>query len=82
MVFSPDGKTLAAGFHGGIEGDGVVLLDLAARNRLADQPLPVKEGFVHSVAFSPDGKILAAGFTRQVGGGGGVVLWDATGAND
>ena len=34
--------------------------------RLADDPLPVSEGRVRSVAFSPDGKTLAAGF----GGGG------------
>ena len=35
--------------------------------RLADDPLPVKEGHVQSVAFSPDGKTLAAGY--GVGGG-------------
>ena len=35
--------------------------------RLADDPLPVKEGDVQSVAFSPDGKTIAAGY-RVVGG--------------
>ena len=52
----------------------MVLWDVATRKRLADDPLPVKEGGVESVAFSPDGKTLAAGYRRR--GGGGVVLWD------
>ncbi len=63
VAFSPDGKTIAAGY-GGSRGDGggVVLWDAAARKRLADEPLAVKEGDVGSVAFSPDGKTLAAGY--------------------
>ena len=76
MAFSPDGKTLAAGYGVGGVGGGVVLWDVAARKRLADDPLPVKEGSVQSVAFSPDGKTLAAGYGVGVGVGGGVVLWD------
>ena len=77
VAFSPDGKTLAAGYGvvGGV--GGVVLWDAAARKRLADEPLAVKEGDVSSVAFSPDGKTLAAGYGGVGGGGGGVVLWDA-----
>ena len=45
MAFSPDGKTIAAGYdsHGG-DGGGVVLWDVAARKRLVDEPLSVKEG--------------------------------------
>ncbi len=73
MAFSPDGKTIAAGYEVTRVG-GVVLWDLAARKRLGDEPLPVKEGKVRSVAFSPDGKTIAAGF--YVYGIGGVVLWD------
>jgi WD40 repeat protein len=53
---------------------GVVLWGMAARERLLEGPLPVKEGEVRSVAFSPDGKTLAAGFRSGVEGG--VVLWD------
>jgi hypothetical protein len=49
----------------------VVLWDVAARRRLSDAPLAVKEGYVRSVAFSPDGKALAAG-----AGPDGVVLGD------
>ncbi len=77
VAFSPDGKTLAAGYQVtlGLKGGGVVLWDLAARKRLGDEPLPVKEGGVRSVAFSPDGKTLAAGL-HSVNGVGGVVLWD------
>jgi len=67
VSFSPDGKTIAAGY--GVAG-GVVLWDVAARQRHA--PLPVKEGYVTGVAFSPDSKTIAAGY----GGGGGVVVWD------
>jgi WD40 repeat protein len=52
---------------------GVVLWDVGTHKRLTDEPLPVKEGKVRSVAFSPDGEILAAEFD---GPRAGVVLWD------
>jgi hypothetical protein len=74
VAFSPDGKALAAGYGGGIGGGGgVVVWDVAARQRLSVPPLPVNGVFVSSVAFSPDGKALAAGC------GVGVVLFDARG---
>jgi WD40 repeat protein len=83
VAFSPDGKTIAAGYDVGgvvvVGVGGVVLWDVATRKRLSDDPLPVKEGFVRSVAFSPDRKTIAAGYgvvVVGVGGGGGVVLWD------
>ena len=75
MAFSPDGKTIAAGYGVDAGDGGVVLWDVAARKRLADEPLPVKEGDVRSVAFSPDGKTIAAGYGGS-GDVGGVVLWD------
>jgi WD40 repeat protein len=80
VAFSPDGKTIAAGYAGRYAGDGggMVLWDAANRKRLVDAPLGVKEGFVSSVAFSPDGKTIAAGYEVDRGGGG-VVLWDAAG---
>ncbi len=63
VVFSPDGKTIAAGFAGeGMLSGGVVFWDAASCKRLADAPLDVKEGGVGSVAFSRDGKIIAAGY--------------------
>jgi WD40 repeat protein len=71
VAFSLDGKPLAAGW-GVRGGGGVVLWEVAGRRRLSQDPLPVKEGEVSSVAFSPDGKTLAAGC-------GGVVLWEVSG---
>ncbi|MBV8676348.1 MAG: hypothetical protein JO355_04160, partial [Planctomycetaceae bacterium] len=75
VAFSPDGKTLAAGFVVIGGSSGVVLWDAQWCTRLQAEPLPVAEGEVASVAFSPDGKTLAAGYAAG-GGRGGVVLWD------
>ncbi len=76
VAFSRDGKTIAAGYGVG-GGGGVVLWDVAARKRLAADPLPVKEGNVTGVSFSPDGKTIAAGYDGVVVRGvGGVVMWD------
>jgi hypothetical protein len=71
VAFNPDGKTIAAEYHGG----GVVLWEVATRRRL-DDPLVVQEGKVSSVAFSPDGQTIAAGYHAPGDRGGGVVLWD------
>ncbi len=76
VAFSPDDRTLAAGYYGAIWG-GVVLWEIPGQKRLADVPLPVEEGHVGGVGFSPDGKTLAAGFGD--GKVGGVVLWDIPG---
>jgi WD40 repeat protein len=78
LAFSPDGKTLAAGYGrpGGAASGGVVLWDAGRRARLADEPLAVPEGNVYGLAFSPDGKTLAADYGVSGSGGGGVVLWD------
>jgi len=73
VAFSPDGKTLAAGYDRFLRG-GVVLWDVGRRERLAGTPLAVAESGVRSVAFSPDGKTLATGLASA--GGGGVALWD------
>ncbi len=72
MAFSPDGKTLAAGFQAFYSG-GVVLCDTAGRKLLAEIPIPLKEGGVWAVAFSPDGKTLATGYAGPRGGGAGSV---------
>ena len=62
VAFSPDGKTLAAGYGAAAAAAAWCCGTRPARKRLADEPLAVKEGDVTSVAFSPDGKTLAAGY--------------------
>ena len=79
VAFSPDGKTLAAGYYAVLASSGgVVLWDVAERKRLAEGPLAVITGRVYSMAFSPDGTTLAAGFG---GGDRGVELWDVAERN-
>ena len=67
VAFSPDGKTIAAGYNLAAAG-GVVLWDAASRKRLVDEPLLVNEGRVQTVAFSPDGNIIAAGYSHRGAG--------------
>ncbi|MCM3885704.1 TIR domain-containing protein, partial [Frankia sp. R82] len=69
VVFSPDGRTLAAGS----DDDTVTLWDMADRgapHRLGT-PLTGPTGSVSSVVFSPDGRTLAAGSDDDT-----VTLWD------
>lgn len=63
VAFSPDGKTLAAGFNE----KGVVLFDLPSGQVSATINRP-NQSFL-GVAFSSDGKVLGCG-------GRGVMLWD------
>ena len=79
VAFSPDGKTLAAGYGSGLgkpQVDGVALWDVATRKRQPNLSLTASDGSVESLAFSPDGKTLAAGCMIQRTLTGGVVLWD------
>ena len=70
VAFSPDGETVAAAYVRDFAHGGIVLWDVAARKRLAEEPLLAKEGGATGVAFSPNGKTIAARLLR------GVVLWD------
>ena len=80
MVFSPDGKSVAAGasYTGG-KPDVVRLWDVARRQEL---PAHRTESAINSVAFSPDGKILALGGAAPAAPGekgpGEIILWDVT----
>jgi WD40 repeat protein len=78
VALSRDGTTMAAGYRRADGVGGVILWDLATRQRLVDAPLLAGECHVWSVALSHDGKTIAAGFGRIGLGvqGGGVVLWD------
>ena len=69
VAFSPDGKTIAAGYGGRDYGrrGGVVLWNAAAHSRLAEDPHLVPEGSVASIAFGPDGKTVAAGCEGSLG---------------
>jgi WD40 repeat protein len=75
VAFSPDGKTLTAGYGGqGVDGVGrIVLWDLGGRQCLVDAPLPDAAGNLSGAALSADGKTLAVGYN------GGMMLWDMDG---
>ncbi len=68
LLFSPDGKTLAA-MSSGTTGSGIIqLFDVTTRQPI-DSPLGGEESFA-SMAFSPDGKFMALGNTVGV-----IDLW-------
>ena len=69
VAFSPDGKTIAAGYGG--RGRRRCAVGRGRAKRWG-QSSPREGGLCPGVAFSPDGKTIAAGY----GVGGGVVLWD------
>ena len=87
VVYSPDGKTIAAGFGGpdsissGRPG-GVVFWDADTPHQSRARQLDVKEGEVVNVDYSNDGRTIATAYhvLKPLGGlegRGGVVLWDA-----
>jgi WD40 repeat protein len=72
VAFGRGGKTLAAGYRG-----GVMLWDVEGSARLIDKSLVVREEGVRAVAFSPNGVTLAAGYNGPgQGWDGEVTLWD------
>jgi WD40 repeat protein len=79
VVFSPDGRTLAAGTT-----DGTVLLwDVTDPGRPTAPALPLDgQDGVGPLAFSPDGRILASGSdgsgTDEGPAVGNIQLWDVT----
>jgi WD40 repeat protein len=77
IIYSPDGKTLAAGTWSGT----IILWDAATRQPIG-APLTGHTKSVISVAFSPDGKTLASGSSGSCGEPsykctqGEIILWD------
>jgi WD40 repeat protein len=78
VVFSPDGKTLAALVSGRADGTGVLLWRFGGRPQLLDEQISVAEGDIHSLGFAPGGALLAVGYSAGAPEGSGVVLWDLT----
>jgi WD40 repeat protein len=70
LVFSPDGRVLAAGDNGG----QLVLWDVARRSRVA--VLSTGFGRVIDLAFRADGRNLVVGGTDRDHGGPGAVIID------
>jgi WD40 repeat protein len=68
VAFSPDGRTLAVVYHG-MPG-GVVLWDIARRQRLAEARHQGSEFGFDSLAFSPDGRTIVGGDVN------GLSEWD------
>ncbi|WP_031040960.1 WD40 repeat domain-containing serine/threonine protein kinase [Streptomyces sp. NRRL F-5650] len=71
VAYSPDGKTLVAGYRRDLEG-GLVFWDVSSGQyrELATERVRSKETFgVSGLAFSPDGRTLACAY-------GGVEVWD------
>jgi WD40 repeat protein len=69
IVFSPDGRTVAAG------GDGVILIWDTKARKLLGAPILQQKDRIWGVAFSPDGRLLASAGNTSFG------LWDSrTGA--
>jgi WD40 repeat protein len=82
VVFSADGKTLAAGYFLYSSPDGgVALWHLAERRFRVDESLRAADGPLTSMLLSLDGKTLAAGFSPSSPsrGDGEVLVWDVAG---
>ncbi|MFF3127070.1 hypothetical protein ACFVRD_33290 [Streptomyces sp. NPDC057908] len=75
LAFSPDGRTLAAGWHAGL----VSLWDVTHPDDVKPAKAPLNldcpDVFSHRVAFSPDGHTLAAACDDDAGT---ISLWDTT----
>ena len=79
VAFSPDGKTLAAGYGGVGGGGGVVLWDAAGREAAGGRAARREGGRRYERGLQPRRQDPRRRIRRRRGGGGGVVLWDAAG---
>ena len=77
MAFSPDGKTLAAGYQNGT----AYLWNLATRSPRTILTAPTSTTSIDAIAFSPDGKTLATAAYDNLASTDTTYLWDvATGS--
>ena len=80
LALSADGKIVAVGYlneRPSSRSSGVVLWDLASRERLVAAPLSVM-GWIQSMGFSLDGKTIGVGYITFHPRERRVMLWDVT----
>ncbi|MFF8913908.1 AAA family ATPase [Streptomyces sp. NPDC015032] len=75
LAFSPDGRTLAAGWHAGLVSLWNVTRPDDVKPAKAPLNLDCPDVFSHRVAFSPDGHTLAAACKDDAGT---ISLWNTT----
>ncbi|WP_406212137.1 hypothetical protein [Streptomyces canus] len=75
LAFSPDGRTLAAGWHAGLVSLWNVTRPHDVNPARAPLNLDCPDVFSHSIAFSPDGRTLAAACADDAGT---IRLWNTS----
>ena len=82
LIFSPDGRRLAASGDNRIDDNRsrILIWDLAPGAPL--EPVRIESAFVHALAFNPDSRRLATGSRHLTFKSGKVQLWDTATGRD